>query len=75
MYRASTASSTLPASSSSIRSSACVFVSRVMGTWWYGTPNAATAGSRSGWFEITPTISQSSSPRRQRQSRSSRQWS
>ena len=30
---------------------------------------------RSAWFEITATISASSSPRRQRQSRSSRQWS
>ena len=34
------------------------------GTWWKGTPAASVSRSRSGWFEITATISVSSSPRR-----------
>ena len=45
------------------------------GTWWKGTPTARASGSRSGWLETTATTSASSSPRRQRHSRSTRQWS
>ncbi len=75
MYRANTTRSTSPASSSSDRCSASPFRSGVTGTWWYGTPNGRTCFSRSGWFDTTATTSASSSPRCQRQRRSSTQWS
>ncbi|SHU62528.1 Uncharacterised protein [Mycobacteroides abscessus subsp. abscessus] len=38
-----------------------------------GNPNERTWSARSGWFEITIAIDMSSSPRRLRHSRSSRQ--
>ena len=40
-----------------------------------GTPKPRDVRSRSRWLEITSTMSASSSPLRQRHSRSSRQWS
>src|SRR5579884_2443047 len=45
------------------------------GTCVNGTSNIRTVSARSGWFEITATTSAGSSPRRQRQRTSSRQWS
>ena len=64
------------ASSSSSRASASGFVVRGDRDVVEGEAEARdVVARRSGWLETTSAMSASSSPRRQRQSRSSRQWS
>ena len=47
----------------------------VTGTWSNGDAEARRLGARSAWLETTSGMSACSSPRRQRHSSSSRQWS
>ena len=73
MYRASTTKSTLPSSSSTICASAADLSGPCDGTWKNGMPNERTSSAVLVWFEITIGMVTGSSPRRCRQSSSSRQ--
>src|SRR3954468_6578178 len=67
--------STLSLSSDRCWASAADLSGPADGTWKNGMPNARTSPAVSGWFETTMATVIGSSPRRCRQSRSSRQWS